>query len=105
MKTLNVAFREVKSGRFKGDVECVFLDSDTFETNYLLRCYSRVGQHSIGCVSYFYNDTKPAKDYDSLLKEIQSIYNDYDVVIHNRLPNQSYILSEARRLILSDFSI
>lgn len=98
MKKLNICFREVKHGEYKGSVDCVFLDPETFERNYRLSCYARIGQHSMGCVSYFYNSTKPAKNYESLLSEIKSIYNEFEIVVHSKLPGYELIINQLRKV-------
>ena len=97
---LNITFREVKHGEFKGEIDCLFLDQDTFnKRSFRMSCYSRIGQHSEGDITYFYNNTRPAKNYDSLLKEIESIYSDYKIVIHNKLPSYESVIKQFREAV------
>lgn len=83
---INICFREVKNGEFKGAIDAVFLDSEFLENNYRVQCYAHIGQHSSGDISYFRNSTRPAKkeDYQSLLNELKDIYKEYTLKINNR---------------------
>ncbi len=82
---LNICFREVKHGKFKGDIDCVLLDFRGTHHGDDIQCYAKIGQHGFGDYSYFRYNTKTAKNYQDLLKEIQSIYHDYEIIVHNRL--------------------
>jgi hypothetical protein len=84
---LNIIFREVKHGDFKGEIDCVFLDFKEDHYGHRVACYAHVGQHSSGDYSYFLHCTKTTtpEKYQSLFNEIKSIYNDYNIVIHSKL--------------------
>lgn len=49
-------------------------------------CYAHIGQHSEADYLYYYNTVKAAPDeYEDLLKELQSIYNDVQLVVRQRI--------------------
>jgi len=80
-----ITFREVKHGQFKGDIDAVFLESWHDHYSDQVVCYAHIGQHGSGDYTYFKNNTKPAKNYDSLLSELKSIYSDCELIIHDKL--------------------
>ena len=95
---LRVAFREVKHGKFKGEIDAVFLDDNMLQRNYRLQCYSKRGQHSSGDASYFYHSTKPAKNYTDLLAELCMIYSDYKIFQVAKLPKYETIINKLRKV-------
>lgn len=82
---INVVFRTVKNGKFKGAVDCVFLNEwrDTSETQ--ISCFD--GQHGLGNYDYFTSETRTSKpvEYSDLLKTLKDIYKDYNLVIHAKM--------------------
>ena len=85
-KILNICFREVKAGTFKGSIDCVLLDFPAGVHNQNIECYAHIGQHSVGEYDYFINSTKAAVNYSELLNEIKSVYGpEYLAVVHKRM--------------------
>ena len=80
MEKVKVIFRKTKDGEI-----IAFLPEASANFGNILS-YMHVGQH--GEASYeFYKDTKKAteKEYKTLLKELQSIYNDCILVVKQKL--------------------
>lgn len=80
MEKVKVIFRKCK----EGDIIAFFPELSANRENIL--CYQHIGQH--GEASYlFYLDTEKAteEEYRSLLKELQTIYDDCELVIRQRI--------------------
>jgi hypothetical protein len=70
---VDVMFRVVKAGEFKGDVDAWFPGlpgTDAFD----MTVYAHVGQHSVGDPQYMRTKTRPAKpsEYAALKRELES---------------------------------
>ena len=80
-KELKVVFRKFDNG----EVIAMF-PQFTNKRNYRIDSYMHIGQHG-ECDPMIVHDTKLAteNEYESLLKEIQSIYHDYDIRVMKKL--------------------
>ena len=82
---IRVIFRESKGEFGHKYLDCIFIDSMPECNPGNLTCYAHIGQHSECSIDWLY-ETKPAVIYDDLLKEIASIYHEYELEILDRLP-------------------
>lgn len=71
-KTL-VVFREFKDG------EIIALFPEIAENNYLCSSYMNIGQHGAACYHGVIEQTKPAKDFKKLEKELERIGYSLDI--------------------------
>ena len=71
--SVRVAFRE----DLDGDITAVFIDDKTCFP--YLGCYAHIGQHSVCSVEWI-RKTKPAKNYNNLLNELEGIGYDVEVI-------------------------
>ena len=80
-KELKVVFRKFDNG----EVIAMF-PQFTNKRNYRIDSYMHIGQHG-ECDPMIVHDTKLAteNEYESLLKEIQSIYHEYDLKVMKKL--------------------
>ena len=80
-KELKVVFRKFDNG----EVIAMF-PQFTNKRNYRIDSYMHIGQHG-ECDPMITNITKLAteSEYESLLKEIQSIYHEYDIRVMKKL--------------------
>ena len=80
-KELKVVFRKFDNG----EVIAMFPQFGS-KRNWTIQSYMHIGQHG-ECDPMIIHDTKLAteSEYESLLKEIQSIYHDYDIRVMKKL--------------------
>ena len=80
-KVLKVVFRKFDNGEI-----IAMFPQFTNKRNYRIDSYMHIGQHA-ECDPMIVHDTKLAteNEYESLLKEIQSIYHDYDIRVMKKL--------------------
>lgn len=80
-KTLKVVFRKFKDGEI-----IALFPQFAHRKNYTIDSYMRIGQHGEADPAIV-NDTKLASEseYESLLKEIKSIYHDYEIKVVKKL--------------------
>lgn len=71
--SVRVAFREDQYG----DITAVFIDDKTCFP--YLGCYAHIGQHSVCSVGWI-RTTRPAKNYNNLLNELEGIGYDVEVI-------------------------
>ena len=78
---LKVVFR-----KFENDEVIALFLQFTNKNNYKIESYMHIGQHS-ECDPLIVHDTKLAteNEYEPLLKEIESIYDDYEIKIMKKL--------------------
>ena len=80
-KELKVVFRKFDNGEI-----IAMFPQFTNKRNYRIDSYMHIGQHG-ECDPMITNITKLAteSEYESLLKEIQSIYHEYDIRVMKKL--------------------
>ena len=71
--SVRVAFREDRDG----DITAVFIDDKSCFP--YLGCYAHIGQHSVCSVEWI-RKTKPAKNYNNLLNELEGIGYNVEVI-------------------------
>jgi hypothetical protein len=71
---VEVKFRVVKAGPFKGEVDAWF-PKELATRDGMVTTYSHIGQHGAGQLSYMRNSTRPAKpaEYQSLKRELEGL--------------------------------
>ena len=81
-KVLKVVFRKFDNG----EIIAIFPEF-THKRNYSVTTYMHIGQHSEDDHHAIVSQTKLAteNEYASLLKEIQSIYHEYDLKVMKKL--------------------
>ena len=89
---VRVAFREDRDG----DITAVFIDDKPCFP--YLGCYAHIGQHNVCSVEWI-RKTKPAKNYNNLLNELEEIGYDVEVIKrinYNNLIHKNYESTEIR---------
>ena len=77
---------KVRVRKFENDEVIALFPQFTNKNNYKIESYMHVGQHS-ECDPSIVHNTKlaTANEYEPLLKEIESIYDDYEIKIMKKL--------------------
>ncbi len=86
-----VLFRTVLRGDFAGQIDAVFPDDAASRNVDECACYSHIGQHGAGQVSYWQRQTRnaTASEFASLKRELEAAPYGYRFQVVTRFPANS----------------
>jgi hypothetical protein len=90
---VDVLFRVVKAGEFKGSVEAWFPGLPGTNNYYRdMMTYAHMGQHGSGDIGYMQSETRPAKpsEYANLKRELESVPYEYKLRVVKRMTQKHY---------------
>ena len=89
-KQIPVIFRKEKDGPLSGWITAVFPTQIASSQEKTFMTYEKIGQHGSGSLTW-YNDTIPVtkEEYLSLFNELQEIYSPCELVVVDKIPEES----------------